>query len=287
MKKTAIYQKKRRHASRWSNKWIQSPGGLIAFGFTVVVCLVLFVVNAVLDRIHPGTIWGISYGIAATVLLVCVFLWMVRRRSLCLYALSRAWPFLQIHVYGGVLFLLLVLMHTGFKLPHGVLNIWLWSMSIWVVLSGLLGIALQKWIPTLLTSGLSIEVHYDRIPELITEARQKAERLIQTCELPVQDFYRTKLAPILAKPQPRLIFFLDITAGQTAKFKQFDTLRILLPDGEKQKLDHLLDICKTKLEMDAHCSLQRALRWWLYLHVPCSILLFVLTIIHVFVVFYY
>lgn len=286
MKKSVIYQKKRSEASRLSNKWIQSPRWFLAFWIVVGVCLVVYLANALFGQVHPGNALGLGFGILATVLFIAVFAYALRRRLMRLRP-GRTWYYLQVHVYGGTLFLLLVFMHSGFAVPQGVLTWWLWLLSIWVVGSGLLGIVLQKWIPMLLNSGLSIEVHYDRIPELITDLRQRAETLVKSCDYATREFYRKTLAPVLASPQTRLIYYLDVTGGIQARTEQFDYLRALLPDDEQQKLDDLQAMYKTKLEIDAHYTLQKALRWWLYLHVPVSLVLIVLLALHIFAVVYY
>jgi cytochrome b subunit of formate dehydrogenase len=39
--------------------------------------------------------------------------------------------------------------------------------------------------------------------------------------------------------------------------------------------------------LDAHYTLQKALRWWLYLHVPASLMLVLLVGLHVYAVIYY
>lgn len=286
MKKTAVYQKKRPQASRLSNRWIQSPRWFLGFLIVAGACLLIYLANALFGQVHPGNTLGLAYGITATVLFVAVFAFALRRRTMK-YRPGRTWYYLQVHVYGGVLFMLLVFMHTGFKMPHGILTWWLWILSIWVVGSGLLGVVLQKWIPMLLNSGLSIEVHYDRIPELITTLHQRAETLATSCDYATREFYRKTLAPILATPQTRLIYYLDITGGIQARTEQFDYLRALLPADEQEKLDDLQAMYKTKLEIDAHYTLQKALRWWLYLHVPVSIVLVVLLALHIFAVVYY
>ena len=92
---------------------------------------------------------------------------------------------------------------------------------------------------------------------------------------------------MLATPQTRLIYYLDVTGGIQARTEQFDYLRALLPADEQQKLDDLQAMYKTKLEIDAHYTLQKALRWWLYLHVPVSLVLIVLLALHIFAVVYY
>jgi hypothetical protein len=198
---------------------------------------------------------------------------------------ARVW--LQFHLYGGALFLLLTFMHSGFRQPQGILTWWLWFLSIYVTASGLIGVLLQKWVPKILTSGLAIEVVYERIPELIREIREKANALVQTGAEPTRDFYKNHLAVALAAPQPRLIYCLDITGGIQSRLKQFEYLRRLLPVGEKEKLNKLEAFYKTKLEIDAHYTLQRLLRWWLLTHVPVSLVLLVLLALHLFAVLYY
>jgi hypothetical protein len=201
--------------------------------------------------------------------------------------LGNAQNWLQFHLYGGALFLLLVFMHAGFRQPHGVLTWWLWFLSLYTTVSGIAGVLLQKWIPKILTSGLGIEVVYERIPELIREISEKTEALVQTCTDPVKDFYSKNVAVALAGPQPRLIYCVDITGGIQSRLKHFEYLRGFLPREEKEKLGRLETFYKTKLEIDAHYTLQRLLRWWLYTHVPVSLVLLVLLALHAFAVLYY
>ncbi len=256
----------------------------------VIVCSAAFLLNAVVADLRPSNIWGLTYGTFAAILLAGMALLSARRRTtkFALKAgLGNAQSWLQFHLYGGALCLLLTLMHTGFRQPHGVLTWWLWFLSIWVTVSGLFGVILQKWIPRLLTSGLAIEVVYERIPELINEISEKVNTLIETCTEPVKDFYQKKLVMALATPRPRLIYCIDITGGIQSRLKQFDYLRGFLPSEEKEKLSRLEAFYKTKLELDAHYTLQRIMRLWLYTHVPASLVLLILLGIHLFAVLYY
>jgi hypothetical protein len=270
--------------------WVENPSWFRAFVAAMTICGLVYLLNAIVSDIRPYNLWGLSYGTAATILLAGAALLGVRRRAarLALRAgLGKAQSWLQLHIYGGALFLLLVFMHSGFHLPKGVLTWWLWVLSVWVTASGIFGVCLQKWIPKILASGLAIEVVYERIPDLLEEIREKANELIQTCTDPVKDFYRRNIAFALVAPQPRLIYCLDITGGIQARIKQFDYLRGILPLAEKEKLTQLESFYKTKLEIDAHFTLQTILRWWLYTHVPLSLVLIVLVGLHLFAVLYY
>ena len=269
---------------------IQSRAWFRAFWISTVSAVVIYLANALFFEVNPGNAWGLSYGSVALALMMGAALYGIRRRhmrALGYPLVGSSFHWVQYHVYGGTLFLLLMFMHIGFRLPAGPLNWGLWLMSIWVTLSGVLGIVLQKWIPRMLTSGLSVEAIYERIPELVDDIRQRCDVLIQTAAEPVRNLYATELEPVLAAPRTRLIYYFDITGGIRSQVKSFDYLRKVLSTEASAELETLETMYRTKLELDAHYTLQKALRWWLYTHVPTSIFLLVLVAIHLYAVFYY
>ncbi|NUO80011.1 hypothetical protein HUU05_08035 [candidate division KSB1 bacterium] len=270
--------------------WIDSPSALRRFALALALSVIAYTLNAFVSEIRPYNVWGLTYGTLAALLMLGAAFLGIRRRLTKIslkHRLGKAQSWLQFHLYGGALCLLLVFMHTGFRVPHGVLTWWLWLLSIWVTVSGIFGVFLQKWIPKLLASGLAMEVLYERIPELVVEIRERANALMQDATDTLQEFYRNHVAYAFATPQARLIYYVDITGGVQARLKRFEYVRGLLTSEEKDKL-HQLEACyKAKLEIDAHYTLQRALRWWTLLHVPASLVLLALLGLHVFAVLYY
>ncbi len=269
--------------ARERRRW--SATGLVA----ISACVAAFALNATLGEVSPSSVWGLTYGILATVLLVVAALYGVRRRAVKTGTriAGRAWSWLWLHVWGGGLFLLLASMHSGFAWPTGALTWWLLLLAWWTVLSGLLGLFLQRWIPRVLSSGLSLEVNYERIPVLVDEVRLKAEALVSQADAAISELYRKSLAPELAAPRRRLVYFTDVTGGIRSRLAEVEYLRRFLPAEEKEKLAELERLFRAKLEMDAHYTLQQALRLWLYLHVPASIVLLGLVVLHVWTVLYY
>ncbi len=260
------------------------------FAGATALSLAAYIANLLLAERSPSNIWGLAYGTAAALLMVAATLYGMRRRSMSLvskYRLGSARNWLYLHLYGGGLFLLLMLMHSGFRTPSGLISWSLWILSWWTVLSGLGGLALQQWIPRTLGSGLGLEVLYERVGELVGELREKAEALAATSTEPVQALYARRVAPELVAPRRRWIYFLDITGGKQGQLKEFDYLRRFLSPEEKEKLSKLARLYKTKLDVDAHYTLQTALRGWLWAHVPTSMVLFVLLILHLVAVFTY
>ena len=229
--------------------------------------------------------WTMAYGIAAVALLVVALAYTARRR-MPRWGPAPLYHWVQAHVYGGALFLVLVAVHSKLAAP-GPLAWGLWASSLWVVGTGLAGVFLQKWIPPALTSALATEVHYDRIPELVAAVRAEVEELVAASGESVRRFHEASLTAALAGPRTSLVYFFDITGGIQAHMRRFDRMQRLLEGDDRQRLEALRTLVRTKLEMDAHYTLQRALRWWLYLHVPPVFLLLALVGAHVFAVLYY
>ena len=268
------------------SRFVRSPRWLKAFAGGTIVCLFVYLLNALFSEINAGNWWGLSYGTVATVLLLGAALYGVRRRKLN-YNVGRSLTWVQFHIYGGTIFMLLVFMHSGFQIPKGTMNFSLWALSLWVTVSGLAGVALQKLIPKMLTSGLAVEAVYERVPELVIQIKDRAEKLAEVCSDPVRDFYQKHVAAALAAPSPRMIYYIDITGGIQSRMNQFDYLRKVLSTTEHQKMEELRLLYKTKLELDAHYTLQRMLRLWLYTHVPVSLVLLILVALHIYTVWYY
>lgn len=256
----------------------------------VAACVVAYGANVVLAEVRPGSAWSVGYGTAALVLLVVAGAYGMRRRAMGVASRRRAGSaeaWLAVHVYGSALFLLLVLMHSAFGLPTGWVTWWLWGLSLWSVASGLVGLLLQRWIPRLLTSGLAVEVHYDRIPELVEEIAERAKKLAAGSSQEVAGLYERVVAPELARPARRLLYFFDITGGIQSKLREFRYLSRFLGEEEGEVLAELQQLYRTKLEIDAHYTLQQPLRWWLSFHLPAALLLAAFVILHLVSVYLY
>ncbi len=267
-------------------KWVQEPRWLLAFACVVVAGILVFAMNMLISEINPGNWWGLGYGIVAGLLMLGDVLYAAKRR-LPRLALGSSKVWVQFHIYGGTLFGMFVLMHSGFRLPVGLMNWLLWGLSLWVTLSGLFGVFLQRWIPKTLSSGLSIEAVYERIPDLVTQIRERSNKLVGDSTETLRDFYQRNVASVLVGPSRKAIYFVDVTGGIQTQMRRFEYVRSILNQQEKEKLDALETMYRTKLELDAHYTLQRPLRWWLYTHVPLSFVLVLLVILHIYVVVMY
>lgn len=264
----------------------RSPGWWRAFLAGGLLCAAAATVERLPGVPGGAAAWTTAYGVAAAALLVAALAYSGRRRA-PRRGPAAAWHWLQLHVYGGTLFLLLLAMHSGGRPPAGALAWGLWVSSVWVVATGLTGVLIQKWAPAVLTSGLTTEVHYDRIPDLVRAVRDRVGKLAAASGDAVRGFHDAHVAAALAAPQTRLAYFVDVTGGIQARMRPFDHLRRALEPEDAERVDEMRTLVRAKFEMDAHYTVQKALRWWLYAHAPAAILLAGLVVFHVFAVLRY
>ena len=225
-------------------------------------------------------------GILSIILMVGLGFYGVRRRSMNLrWGPARMWR--RLHLWGGGVFLVVMTWHGGLSFPEGHLNGWLWILTIWVVLSGLAGMAVQKWIPRTLAQGLSLDVVYERIPEIVTDLHARAESLVNEGPEPLRTLYRNHLAASMAAPANNLSYFLDVTGGSRTKTSEFEFLYRHAEPEHRAVVRELESLYKTKLECDAHYTLQKALRWWMWLHLPPSLAMMVLAALHTYLMLRY
>ena len=73
--------------------------------------------------------------------------------------------------------MLFVFIHMGFRWPGGMFGWWLFGLSLWTTLTGILGVALQKWVPVTIARNLKVEAMYERIPGLVERLTADAATL--------------------------------------------------------------------------------------------------------------
>lgn len=268
--------------------WMSARVIPVTAGAVAALAVALYVAASIrLGGVEPGSTLGLSFGIAAALAVVIVMLYSVRRGLASVRSLGRTQRYLQVHVWGGVLFLVLLLLHTGFRIPGGVLNFTLWAVSLWVVLTGAVGVLLQRGIPRILEPTAPLEVHLRRIPELVTELRGRAEEAAVRGGDRVRTFYEQRWAPEMAGPRMVGTQLFRNPGGAGRAAGEVDILRRTLPEESVSTLDELQQLHAAKIEMDVHYTLQRVLRGWLFLHLPVAVILLGLLVLHIFFVTYF
>lgn len=234
----------------------------------------------------PGDAWGLTAGTVAAVMMVVAALYPMRRR-LMRGPLAKAQDWLQLHIYGSTLAAVLVLAHTGFRLPTGRFGWVLFGLTLWTTVSGLLGVLLQRTLPGLAARRLLVEAVYERIPQLVDELRARARQTVADTPDVLQRFYSADVEPTLASITPSWWALFEAEGAHRKQLAVFDQFESYVGADDRERLAELRQIVATKLELDTHYSIQRLLRTWPLLHVPPAAFLLAAVIAHVAAVWYF
>ena len=264
----------------------KKPAWLKASGFVALIGMTIYVGYAWARPWQPGRFWGLTFGIIAAALFFNAGLYPLRRR-LRAKPLGTVQQWLQLHIYGSVIALLFVLIHVGFRLPAGAFGWWLFGLSVWTTLTGVIGVMLQKWVPVQIARNLKAEAIYERIPELVKKLADEANAVVAGGGEALVRTYDDDIRQLMAAPAPRWGYLFDVRQARVLQVEPLRRIETFVEGTDRDKLRDLTLIVHEKIDLDVHMSLQRALRAWLVTHIPAAVVLLGLLIIHVFAVVWF
>jgi hypothetical protein len=244
-----------------------------------LVMLALYVLGRWMGPWSPKRGLGLVFGIVAALVFVFEMVYPYRRSRAKPLGTARRW--LQAHIYLGALAFLAVLLHTGLRLPRGAMGWALFLLSLWTVVSGLVGVWLQKWLPSVMAESLRVEALYERIPALIEHLLKEADDLVANGSEVLDRFYQTEVRARLATVEPSWSYVFDVRTGRERALEPFRRMSSFVEPAEKEIVNDLMTIRMEKMDLDVHYSLQGILRHWLVLHAPPAAVLMALLVIHV------
>ena len=98
------------------------------------------------------------------------------RKQVPTWRLGRAQNWMRGHIWLGLLSLLLILFHGGFAF-RGPLTLLMMILFFIVIGSGILGAAIQHYIPSFMTARVPLETIYEEIPHVRAQLREEADQL--------------------------------------------------------------------------------------------------------------
>lgn len=203
--------------------------------------------------------------------------------------LLKASTWLQMHIYGGLLVMLLFVVHVGLRVPGGPFGTVFALLFIVVALSGLFGLALSRTLPGRL-SVLPEEVIFERIPILRRQLREQMEALLVEAAhaspmRTLPDFYRDELLDWFQRPAQTWRHLLASRAPLHAIETRFAALERYLNERERELALQMLELVRQKDALDQHHALQGALKLWLFVHIPATFALILFAVAHVLIVY--
>ena len=249
------------------------------------IALVLATVVLVFDSVYTLSMRSFSYVSGWTLLVVIL--------GLAAYNLRKKFPFLplgssatwlQIHIYAGLLTAALFLVHIEFRVPNGVFEVALSLLYVLVFLSGLSGLALSRVFAKRMTAN-GEEVLFERIPFFIRQIQDEVHQMVlngiaETETSVIPEFYVARLKPFFDRPRHFWSHLLQSSRPSQRLHMEIHEQDRYLSEPEREVMRAIEDRVRLKNHLDFQFSLQGALKYWLFLHVPLTYALLVFAMVH-------
>jgi hypothetical protein len=251
-----------------------------------------------------GTWAGLLFGTAGLALIIFHNLLSLRKRF-PIWRIGRSQIWMRAHLWLGLLILPLVLYHSNFTLGGLISNAAFWLTAV-VIVSGIIGAALQHVLPRQMTLRVPFETIYDQIDRVQKQLLTEADELIESAEseaakeglllfksevgagaaavntdvaapfAELRNVYGEQIRPFLGK---RGDYTNQIYDRKNAK-RLFFRLHKLVPTEVQELLEDLENICEEKRDLDRQSRMHRVLHGWLLVHIPLSYALLGIVVIH-------
>jgi len=272
-----------------------------------------------------GTWIGLGFGIVGSALMLFALLLGARKRRPH-WRLGRAAWWLKGHLWLGALSLPLILFHGGFRFGGTFTQVLMW-IFVAVFATGLWGLALQQFMPRLMTKNLPLETIYEQADYELEHLIKQAEKVVTGEEEKGKGRARPRpVAKAQGAVQGKVVRgapAAEPEAGEEAEkpvhrgpLRDFlrDRLRSYFePDGARrsplyreparkalfEELRRVADarladdiatleaLCEQRSQIELQSRMHRWLHGWLLIHVPLSYALVLLGAVHAVMALYY
>jgi len=203
----------------------------------------------------------------------------------------------KIHIFIGYLLTSVFLSHCDFSLPDTGLEWALWACFVLVALSGVLGTYLAWSLQT--KRAIDESIGYDRIPTRRAELVQEVHALVVKTDPPaiaialpapphnvwIMDLYATHLRGFLGGQKNFIAHVIGSRRPLKQLIDEIDNLSSYVDEQSQAKLAAIKNLVVEKDRLDFASVYLGLARAWLFVHVPVTYSLIVLTVLHVVVVY--
>jgi len=254
-----------------------------------------------------GTPIGLIFGAIAFAIFIFGVLLSLRKRMV-LWPIGTVQSWMRAHIWLTLLTIPLVLLHSGFRLGGPMTTLLMWLYNI-VMVSGIYGLFLQHQLPGIMKERLPTETIYEQIPHIRSQLLLAAQKMCNSFKLaaPIAatgTSLSAKPPPSISDPQSEatLVTFLEervipyLQARRGGRFRlgksrysddTFRFVKLRVAEPYRSRVEEIQAWCDQRRMLDLQTRLQHWLHGWLFVHVPFSFLLVMLTVWHAFVTLFY
>jgi hypothetical protein len=203
--------------------------------------------------------------------------------------LGKAANWMTVHNYMGYGVIAIFGFHTSLSFPDGAFEWALWLAFILVAFSGVLGAYLAWSVPAKLERR-SEGIIFERIPAFRSELAREVESLAissvnHSGSLTISDLYVNRLHEFFKGPQNVLSHLRNSRRPVKRICDEIDGLKKYLDKSGEETLQAIRNLVVRKDDLDFQYAHDGFLQAWLFVHIPATYALIVLTIIHVAIVY--
>ncbi len=203
----------------------------------------------------------------------------------------------KFHIFAGYLLIAVFISHSDFSLPDTGFEWALWVGFVLVTLSGIVGMYLSWSLQA--RHGLDDRLSYDRIPARRDELAEEVYALVADADqaptlfaLPapphdawIMDLYTTRLRDFLMGPRNFAAHFVGSQRPLKRLTDEIDSLSRFVDPQSQEKLAAIRELVIEKNRLDFARVYLGLSKSWLFVHVPVTYSLIVLTVLHVLIVY--
>lgn len=254
-----------------------------------------------LNGTSGGSWQGMWYGFAGSACMIYAGL-LSGRKAVPKWRVGSSQTWLRGHLWMGLLSVPLILLHCGFRWG-GLLEQILLVVFFAVICSGIYGLALQQFLPRMMSQAVPAQAIAPQIGMACQKLRDSLEQKLQkVCGPAFLDALQSSRERQNYSPELELARFYwdvarnylspDATAGHelanpTLATARFERLRESLPEQFWNTVEQLRRGCDERRQLLSQSGLHLWLHGWLLLHVPLSVILLVLGLLHAVLAVYY
>jgi hypothetical protein len=241
-----------------------------------------------------GTPLGLVLGTISLGIFVFAALLGVRKK-LPFLPVGNVQRWLRGHIWLTLLTIPLILLHSGFRLG-GPMTTTLMVLYAIVMVSGIYGLILQHKLPTMMKESLPVEIVFEQIPNVRAQLCAAAENLQRnfkqqaTSGSAVVAINLSQEEVLAGFIEQRLIPYLRARRGGKYRLGHareaaeiFRHLKLRVDEEYQPRVNEMRRWCEERRLTDTQVRMQHWLHGWLFVHVPLSFLLLLMTVWHAFV----
>jgi hypothetical protein len=247
-----------------------------------------------------GTPVGLIFGAVSFAIFIFGALLSLRKRVV-LWPIGSVQRWLRAHIWLTLLTIPLVLLHSGFRLGGPMTTLLMVFYSV-VMVSGIYGLFLQNRMPRVMQERLPAETVYEQIPHIRAQLFRAAEKMCHAFKSAAPQKTAASPSAVDAESETALVAFLEeqvmpyLKARRGRGFRLGDNaysddafrfVRLRVTEAYHSRLEEMQAWCDQRRLLDLQIRLHHWLHAWLFVHVPFSFLLLMLTAWHAFVTLFY